>query len=658
MVNGKLISVNLSDLGITRVPKDAFQECSSLRHLDLSLNRIGSIEKEAFIDLKQLETLQLQGNKFQNLPSVLFPKNNQVTIIDVSGNQLNSVPAAIRICKELKTLNLANNEIKSFGRSEFHSFSRLEQLDLHGNRMENEILMLDLPKSLRVLNLSAMGIRRLERKSFENLVHLEELNLSSNEIEVIEEGTFGALESLKILWLGENKLVFLPRDLSKCHHLTHLIISSNRLRSLPDLKKLKRLRYLVAIDNNLHVVDPSLFDLEELEEIWLSGNPSLGEDGVNLFGKEMIVQFVEKRRFRFELMQLIDSVLAELKCDSTPKEVLEREETILKEGKLISLDLSNLGIREFKLSLKLRKQLMNLKGLNLSGNRIRSINEKDFEGWGALEFLDLQDNPLEMLPAGFTQSLPHLSGLKLKGTKLPSCWRRNFIDEFDMEEFRDYFEENWKMWDLLAKTLQEAKLDVFKIIAEGETVIAAGKLVSLMIRDQTLVDASLLQLSKFSSLRKLVIRKTGLEAGCSFLSELPLEFLDLSGNRLERFEIENESLRTLLLGDNRLKKVTIKASNLRVLEVKANKLPDMDALKLDCTHLEELDISFNAIERLVIVEGSRLRRINAEGNPIRDIVIDLSNLQHLEMLNLLNTALPPDLAMLIEGRQKMMELFS
>lgn len=654
--NEKLISADLSDLGITSIPNTAFQECRALRKIDLSVNRIGSVEKGTFRSLKNLEELELQGNRLQSLPGQLFHSENNLLKIDLSGNQLNAVPKAVHHCRKLRELSIANNEIKLFSRDEFAAFTHLEVLDLHGNTLENTNFNMTLPSSLRILNLSEMGLEILETNSFSGLYNLEELNLSSNRLNEISRGLFSHLPKLKILWLSNNFLKEIPEDVSFCKDLSHLIVSSNYLEKLPDLSGFPKLRYLVAMDNRLKFVDFEMLNYTDLEEVWLANNDLLGDLSVNLFGKEALSQFSEKQKHQIEALAKIQRLLQSLDLNKSPKAILEREKTRVLDGELKALDLSNLGIKTLEISENVLDVIKNLRLMDLSGNSIEQVTPDALNRMNQLKILILQNNPLKNLPENFISLTPHLHELYLKDTLLPSCWRRNFIDEFDLEEFREYFDENRKAFQQLHQALSDAGLNSQRVISDPETIIANGKVTAIRIETQTVTSLDILTLQAFPHLKRLVLKGLGLR-DIDLVND-SLEFLDLSTNSLKSVKIAGKSLRVLMVHDNLISEINLKTPILQILELKGNKLSEIGFLS-SLENLEELDMSFNKLEFLGEVRSNSLENLNLEGNPIAHITENfVVNLPRLKYINLKNTRLHPSLAKVFEGRNLIIETFS
>lgn len=113
-------------------------------------------------------------------------------------------------------------------------------------------------------------------KSLLSCVHVRRLNLSRNHIAMIPRSLCFSLRNLSSLSLFSNKLSSLPQNIGSLSSLTVLDVANNQLTKLPaSLFKVKGLLILNVSNNKLRRIDSALSSLVSLEELVLSGNPTL-----------------------------------------------------------------------------------------------------------------------------------------------------------------------------------------------------------------------------------------------------------------------------------------------------------------------------------------------------------------------------------------------
>ena len=162
---------------------------------------------------------------------------------------------------------------------------------------------------------------------------LEELNLSANGLVVLPEGFIPS--TVKRLWLADNRLMALPKEVLTNHTLIYLNLDRNRFTELPNLSQTS-LRWLRLNGNRLKTV-PVLPD--SVERLYLAGN--------------QLRAFHQKPK-----------ALRQLKLANNPIETIDAQ--------------LGCGLEE----------------LDLSGTRLRQLPES-LEGWQSLRVLNLARCPLE-----------------------------------------------------------------------------------------------------------------------------------------------------------------------------------------------------------------------------------------------------------------------
>ena len=97
--------------------------------------------------------------------------------------------------------------------------------------------------------------------------------MSSNRIEQLPSNLFIQLQLLKTLILNNNRIEYLPNEISSLVKLETLNISENQLRTLPNtLSQLKMLKQINLSKNNLSEIPIELCQLKQLNFLDLSSN--------------------------------------------------------------------------------------------------------------------------------------------------------------------------------------------------------------------------------------------------------------------------------------------------------------------------------------------------------------------------------------------------
>lgn len=160
---------------------------------------------------------------------------------------------------------------------------------------------------------------------------------------------------------------------------------------------------------------------------------------------------------------------------------------------------------------------LTLKKLELSGNKLVSINRSIFTGLSELQYLDLSKNVIQTIENGAFSGLIELLSLLLHENKL------KVLDDHVFDG---------------PKALRTISLYANQIDNIGNSFCALNHLFSLDLQNNTISDIDLVKISKFPELVHLNLRNTTFDSEklnisseeLSFLS--PLESLDLSNNNI------------------------------------------------------------------------------------------------------------------------------
>ena len=226
---------------------EKFWEINPLTKLDCSHNQIRSVADGKFSLLKRdLNYVKIRDNKLTSLPIDLF-ECDQLRHLDVSSNALTDLSGAIGDLYELRELLLSENELTGIPVS-LKGCSLLQILELQRNKI------VTIPPSAL------------------SLPQLQQLNLSGNRLVELPV-SLGDLTMLEMLDVSKNALKGLP-DLTRMRALRFVNASENQLTTVPRCPVQGKLDRLYLGENNIHRLDMSNLQpsAATLSEMLLQGN--------------------------------------------------------------------------------------------------------------------------------------------------------------------------------------------------------------------------------------------------------------------------------------------------------------------------------------------------------------------------------------------------
>lgn len=134
-INGDLIALDLSELGITELLDNSIPEIETLKNLNLMSNRIEKINEGFLTKLRNLRILSLHNCGIKEIPDQFFSKSKFLESIVLSKNQLVALPRSISSLNELQDLRVSNNQITEIDDNMFTTLPNLKLLDLQDNKI-------------------------------------------------------------------------------------------------------------------------------------------------------------------------------------------------------------------------------------------------------------------------------------------------------------------------------------------------------------------------------------------------------------------------------------------------------------------------------------------------------------------------------------------
>lgn len=256
----------------------------------------------------------------------------------------------------------------------------LEHLILKRNRI-SKIEDLEILKKLKYLNLANNFIEKIENLS--HLRKLEELILSANKISKVENLS---LPLLKKLFLDKN-LISEIGDLDAAFLLEEINLSSNHIKLIKNLEKVKSLKTLNLSNNHIQKIS-GLDSLQNLISLNLNENKIPRIEGLAHLVNLKVLNLSNNEILQIENLENLQSL--------THLEISKN-----RISKIEGLD-NLINLQELFLD---RNQINKIEGLNylksliilfLERNNITNFDLKDIEDLKNLNFIFLNDNPLDI----------------------------------------------------------------------------------------------------------------------------------------------------------------------------------------------------------------------------------------------------------------------
>ncbi|XP_061607665.1 transforming growth factor beta activator LRRC32 isoform X1 [Phyllopteryx taeniolatus] len=255
---------------------------NAIRHLDLSRNRLQSVDVMDMADTKMSETvlkhlrhLDLSFNQLTGLPQSFFNTMTLLEVLNVSNNCIVSFSVTDKdLLPTVKIVNFSYNSLQRLSLRE-GTLQALEELFLQGNDLST--LAHQTFQRLPSLNLLQLqnNLKILPYRAFAN-TPLSLLDLSLNPgLEMHQDSLVGLEHSLVQLFLRENNISMLNRDMSSLRSLKLVDLSTNHLTSLPAWNRESSIETLNLQNNSLVTLEHTTMAALErsLKTLYVGDNP-------------------------------------------------------------------------------------------------------------------------------------------------------------------------------------------------------------------------------------------------------------------------------------------------------------------------------------------------------------------------------------------------
>ncbi|XP_017771104.1 PREDICTED: slit homolog 1 protein [Nicrophorus vespilloides] len=451
---------------ITSLKPQIFAELSELRELSLSFNPLRYIDPEAFIGLDYLESLEMSfgieigelpyeifkpipnlqwlsidNNNFFSLPEEAFDYLPELKYINLESNKLNGIHVNLlksKIHTKLRDARFSNNEIGLIGSHTFHGLASLETVLLATNRIKGIARngFSDLP-NLQKLILSDNQISSISVHAFTNLPNLGKLDLQNNQLVEFSFKIFANISNPLHLNLSRNQIMRCDAD-NKILNIEILDLRYNSIDAIPKcFENISMLRKLYLDFNTITVLEQNTFmHLTSLEQLTLQQN-DIRNINRRAFSGLQNLQTLDLSSNRItQLHNLLFSKMPRLRIlNLSNNNINYLSKEIFSNTVLEMLDLSSNSFAVIP-SLSLSEVGLTLRHLNIRFNNIEHIDSTTFPDIPYLQFLDLGNNKLTILPDNVFTSLGMLQKLDLSYNNIRANYKELFHYAQNLKELR------------------------------------------------------------------------------------------------------------------------------------------------------------------------------------------------------------------------------
>ncbi|KAK3580126.1 hypothetical protein CHS0354_034066 [Potamilus streckersoni] len=571
------------------------------------------VDKEVFLPLSAVQVIDLSNNRIVSIQANSFVLLDSLTYIDISRNQLTSFPRGT-FCdvRNLRYVFLKSLRLTSFPSDAFSCGTRgtnITVLDLSqcliSDIQDGSLLSLN---ELKILNISRNLLTNVTKLQFQGAPNLRQLDLSYNQLDYVFEDFCEIFPRIRLVSLKGNRFkVFDFMQISDCHHITEIDLSSNQLLTIStSVALLRNLRILNLANNNLGNLTLGSSANSSIENLNLSNNT------IAFLSQDSLEGMVKLKYLNLSYNSL---------------EVHENFHNLFSHTRsLESLDLSFNNLTS--LAAESFVYMQNLTRLNISYNQISNISEPSFKGLSSLLYLDLLGNNLTYLPSGSfgdMNSLEHmdLSNNMIESTEGIEYWpplvslkmKNNRMKALPIQLNGSRITELYFQYNNITK-LKQTNFDNMKnllhldisnnniLSIDNGTFISCVSLKILILRSNRITTP--LTWSTFKGLNNLVyldMAQNEIAVVSGIITENSLknvEKMDLSHNAFERidntlkFGIVNSSIKELFLQDCSISQISQTAfaglKNLLTVNLERNKIQVFQPFATD------IDVTFLLFE--------------------------------------------------------------
>lgn len=349
-------------------------------------------------------------------------------------------------------------------------------------------------------------------------------------------------------------------------------------------------------------------------------------------------------------------------------------------GKLQSIDLSNVGLRNVQPELFLRSP--NLKSIYLRNNKISELADATFNNLRNLTTVDLSFNSIMAIRPGTFINVMNMRFLSLKGNQLQSFKGEIFntgtgLEEIDISDnqLSYLFPTSFRIHPRLKRLVaSNNKFNFFP----ASIIAGLQFLEHIDLSNNQLKTVEELDYARLPRLRQLILKNNKLESisEMAFHNSSQLQYIDLSMNKLERLgertfeglariELMNldsnnlselpetlfersrlQMLENIILSNNKFETAPLKSLQrqyffVSFVDLSHNQIKEIPADDSIMVNIKKLDLSYNPLNEEsvtnILSEPKTVRDLNLAGTGIKNIItletpfLQRLNLSHNEL---------------------------
>ena len=559
---------------------------------------------------KKLEKLQeTPKQKTNKIILTKLKQARQTGTIDISNLKLEIIP------KEVFDPNVDLEGINWWEMVDINKLDASNNL-LSENSFNDEEYNLSLMSYLVSLRFSNNKFNLIPQGIYQ-LSNLKLLDMSGNNINEIDGNLIKGLSSLVELDLSKNKIRYIPNNIQFLTFLEVLRISNNQLLEIPEeLGVLTRLKKLFLNENSLQFLPRNLFSkMVGLEEIYLYKNQleDICDSSSSIFDNMKHLKFLDIHSNHltifniFTEMPILDSLLLSYNQ-------LQHINGLDKCYNLTNLDLNNNKISEFPSDiLKLKK----LSTLNLQNNDLNSI-PNTLGLMNNLIRLNIEGNPLKRLVGKMrnctTQELKNYLKSRITEQDLDNTpmIKEDLYDINDVEKNLN----NQIIQNIYNNGLMMKEMNLKNIpIEEMQNSLKINSINKIDFSKNQINDINNLTfvLNRIESLSELNLSNNLIEKFPLIILSLPnLSILNISKNKLNRFPYDEFT-------STNLSQIKCDLTNLDISFNYLNKFPDVIGLFQNISNINLASNNINSIDNILNMKLFELDTINLSDNKIEKL---------------------------------------
>ncbi|KOC70309.1 Chaoptin [Habropoda laboriosa] len=615
----QLAQLHLSNNYIEKVPREFLEHCVNLASLSLDGNKIQELQPGTFLKLYQLRELRLQDNNITEVKRGVFSPLPLLLELHLQNNAITDIETgALMTLSRLQHVNLQGNQLTVLG--DVFQLSSSEsasggsslvsiQLDSNGLQMlHNDSLRGQA--SVRIMWLGHNKLTHLQAPLFRDLLLVERLYLTNNSISRIEDAAFQPMQALKFLELSMNKLSHITaRTFSELHELEELYLQNNGLRRLDPyaLTALKKLKVLDLANNHLSVLQDAIFQEDlpirmlNLKNCSITNVESGAFKGLDNLSN---LNLDDNLLTASALFNLHISELRTLAASGNNfSQVSDHSLNGLQSLQELYLDKAQI----YQLPETLFILNRNLTKLHLNKNYLRNLPPGIFDRLLSLREIKLDYNrfqgiPYSALASALNLEILTLSHNEIANVDMASFASLRFLRELDLSHNRIETMSGFAMANLV--DLSENKFRQIPAVALSGQNLPGLTWLNLTRNPLSRIH-DLPSEAKYPILQEVHISGTNLSIVTSqdFEAFPALLHLYLSQNSIQRVSPgafrSLPNVLTLHLGMNNLENLPKERlqgmEHLRILNLTHNRLKELDEFPEDLKSLQILDLSYNQI---------------------------------------------------------------